>query len=60
MTLISPVFVWVLLARISGVPMLEARADRKWGGETAYEAYKARTPVLVPRVTRLSRRGNAP
>ncbi|MCY3810965.1 MAG: DUF1295 domain-containing protein [Gammaproteobacteria bacterium] len=60
MTLISPVFVWVLLVRISGVPMLEARADRKWGAEPAYQAYKARTPALVPSVTRLVRRGNAP
>lgn len=60
LTLVSPVFVWALLMRISGVPMLEARADRKWGGEPAYEAYKARTPVLMPSVTRLFRRGNAP
>lgn len=60
LTLVSPVFVWALLMRISGVPMLEARADRKWGGEPAYEAYKAETPVLIPSVTRLLRRGNAP
>ncbi|MCY4015105.1 MAG: DUF1295 domain-containing protein [Gammaproteobacteria bacterium] len=60
LTLVSPVFVWALLARISGVPMLEARADRKWGGEPAYEAYKAQTPVLIPSVVRLFRRGEAP
>lgn len=48
-TLISPIFVIVLLMRISGVPMLEAKADKKWGGQPAYEAYKANTPVLVPR-----------
>lgn len=60
LTLVSPVFVWALLVRISGVPMLEARADRKWGGEPVYQAYKTRTPVLVPSVTRLLRRGNAP
>ncbi len=47
-TLISPVFVTVLLTRISGVPILERRADEKWGGEEDYEAYKARTPVLIP------------
>ena len=45
----SPVFVTLLLTRVSGVPLLEARADERWGGEPAYEAYKARTPVLVPR-----------
>jgi steroid 5-alpha reductase family enzyme len=47
-TLISPVFVALLITRISGVPMLEKRADEKWGGQEEYEAYKARTPVLIP------------
>jgi len=48
-TLISPIFVTLLLTRISGVPMLEKRADDKWGGQADYEAYKARTSVLIPR-----------
>jgi steroid 5-alpha reductase family enzyme len=48
LTLISPVFITILLTRISGIPMLETRADEKWGGQTDYEAYKARTSVLVP------------
>ncbi|MGE5375798.1 MAG: DUF1295 domain-containing protein [Bacteroidota bacterium] len=48
-TLISPVFVAVLLTRISGVPLLEAYADKKWGGQPDYEAYKADTPILLPR-----------
>ena len=48
-TLISPIFVTLLLTRISGVPMLEKRADEKWGGQEDYEAYKARTPVLILR-----------
>jgi steroid 5-alpha reductase family enzyme len=52
LTLISPVFVTVLLTRVSGVPLLEERADARWGGEEDYEAYKARTPVLVPRPPR--------
>ena len=47
--LISPLFVALLLTRISGVPMLEQRADEKWGGQEDYEAYKANTPVLIPR-----------
>ena len=49
-TLVSPVFVTLLLTRISGVPMLERRADEKWGGQEDYEAYKKRTPVLIPRL----------
>ena len=52
-TLVSPVFVWLLLTRVSGIPLLEAQADRKWGADPAYRAYKARTPVLVPRIGRL-------
>jgi steroid 5-alpha reductase family enzyme len=47
-TLISPLFVILLLTRVSGIPMLEKRADEKWGGQADYEAYKARTSVLVP------------
>jgi len=47
-SLISPVFITVLLTRISGVPLLEKRADEKWGGQEDYETYKANTPVLIP------------
>lgn len=46
--LLSPVFVIVLLMKGSGVPLLEEAADKRWGGQVEYEAYKARTPVLVP------------
>jgi len=45
-TLISPLFVYLLLTRISGVPLLESRAKKKWGDDAAYQEYKARTPVL--------------
>ena len=45
-TLVSPVFVYVLLTRISGIPLLESRSDAKWGDAPGYQAYKARTPVL--------------
>ncbi len=48
-TLLSPVFVYVLLTRISGIPMLEASAERRWGDDPDYQAYKAATPVLIPR-----------
>ncbi len=48
-TLISPLFVILLLTRVSGVPLLEKSADKKWGGQDDYEVYKARTSVLVLR-----------
>jgi steroid 5-alpha reductase family enzyme len=49
LTLISPVFVWALLTRISGIPLLDAIARRRWGKEPEYQAYLSRTPALVPR-----------
>ncbi len=48
--LISPVFVTLLLTRVSGIPMLEAKADKKWGGQADYEDYKANTPILIPKL----------
>ena len=48
--LISPIFVTLLLTKVSGVPLLEKKADEKWGGQPDYEAYKKRTPVLIPRL----------
>jgi steroid 5-alpha reductase family enzyme len=46
--LISPVFVTLLLTRVSGVPLLEKKADQKWDGQIEYEIYKKQTPVLIP------------
>jgi steroid 5-alpha reductase family enzyme len=51
-TMISPAFVALLLTRISGIPILEKRADDRWGGDPDYERYKERTPVLIPRPPR--------
>lgn len=48
-TLISPIFVTFLLTRVSGVPMLEARSDKEWGDDPAYQAYRDKTPVLLPK-----------
>ena len=48
-TLISPLFVWVLLTRISGVRMLEAHGKKKWGDDPAYQVYRSQTPALWPR-----------
>ncbi|MGZ0214919.1 MAG: DUF1295 domain-containing protein, partial [Acidimicrobiales bacterium] len=47
-TLVSPLFVWLLLTKISGIPMLEKKADRRWKNDLEYERYKASTPVLFP------------
>ena len=49
-TLISPVFVYILLSRISGVPLIEARGRKKWGEDPDYQRYLEKTPVLFPRL----------
>jgi len=47
-TLISPIFIVVLLTNMSGINLLEASADKKWGDLEEYQNYKSRTPVLIP------------
>jgi len=47
LTLISPVFTYLLLVYVSGVRMLEARADKKWGQDEDYVKYKSKTSVLM-------------
>lgn len=48
-TLISPFFVIFLLTQVSGVPMLEARAEKQWGDDENYRAYKRATPAVILR-----------
>ena len=50
--LISPVFVTLLLTRVSGIPMLEARAQKRWGDDEDFQAYTRNTSVLIPRPPR--------
>ncbi len=52
LTLISPLFVYLLLTRVSGVPLLERKAERRWGHDPAWRAYRENTPLLVPRLWR--------
>ena len=49
LTLVSPLFVFLLLTRISGVNLLEAQGRKRWGDDPDYQDYCKRTPVLVPR-----------
>ena len=46
-TLISPLFVTVLLTFVSGMRMLEYRANKTWGDDPDYQVYKLRTPGLM-------------
>ena len=45
---LSPLYITTLLVFISGVPILERRADERWGDNPAYRLYKENTSVLVP------------
>ena len=47
-TLVSPVFVYLLLTKISGLPFLEEKAEKKWGNDEDYLEYKNNTPILIP------------
>ncbi len=47
---ISPVFVYLLLTRISGIPLLDRRALAKWGDDPEYQKYRENTPALFFRL----------
>ncbi|KAM3933113.1 uncharacterized protein RB166_000998 [Leptodactylus fuscus] len=48
LSVISPIFVWFLLNYVSGIPILERQAMKRWGEDPAYKSYMQRTPVLWP------------
>ena len=51
-TLISPVFVYILLTRMSGINLLERIADERYGELEEYQRYKRNTPVLFPKLSK--------
>lgn len=46
--IIGPITITYLLLKVTGIPTLEASANRKWGSEPAYQAYVQRTNRLLP------------
>ena len=44
----SPVFVYILLTKVSGIPILDRRALAKWEHDPEYQKYRDRVPVLFP------------
>ena len=46
-TLISPIFVYLLLTRVSGIPTLDRLAKQKWGSDSDYTAYVQATSKLM-------------
>jgi steroid 5-alpha reductase family enzyme len=46
--LISPIFLFLMLRFVSGVPILERSADKRWGQDPAYKDYKSSSNLLLP------------
>lgn len=49
LVVMSPIFVTLLLTRISGINLLDGIAKKRWGDNPDYQAYVRNTPVLFPR-----------
>ncbi len=47
-TLLAPLLIGLQLTFVSGVPLLDARARKRWGEDAAYRRYRERTPMLLP------------
>tara|TARA_X000001036_G_scaffold237212_2_gene221300 strand:+ start:2421 stop:3275 length:855 start_codon:yes stop_codon:yes gene_type:complete len=47
-TIISPIFVYLLLSKGTGINILEEYAEKKWGDLDEYKQYKKNTPILFP------------
>lgn len=46
--LVSPLFVFFLLTKVSGIPILRRRADERWGKDPEYQSYVKNTSLLIP------------
>lgn len=45
---ISPLFIFLMIRFVSGVPKLEKSAEQKWGSDPAYKKYKSKTGLILP------------
>jgi len=50
---LSPAFVSSLLLFVSGVPLAEKRADKRFGDDPQYQEYKKSTPLIIPDLTKV-------
>ncbi len=53
LSIVSPIFVYILLTRMSGINMLEKIADERYGNLNSYIEYKNNTPILIPNIFKL-------
>ncbi|PNT74249.1 uncharacterized protein LOC100830682 [Brachypodium distachyon] len=48
LVILGPIFLTLLLLFVSGIPLLEASADKRFGRSEEYHAYKKSTSPLIP------------
>jgi steroid 5-alpha reductase family enzyme len=48
MAWISPLTTWILLMKVSGVPLLEKKGEKEWGQLPEYQWYMKHTPCIFP------------
>jgi len=53
---VSPVFTYLLLRYVSGVPLLQKYARKKWGNDPAWRKYSESTPYLFFRLPKSSKK----
>lgn len=46
--LLSPIFVTILLTKVSGIPLLQQQGEERWGDERDYRDYRENTSLLIP------------
>ena len=49
-SLLSPLFVYLLLTKVSGIPILEAQAEKNWGKQKDYQIYKKKHSSVISQV----------
>jgi len=49
--LLCPLSSMMFLGFISGIPILESQAKRRWSRDPAYQRYQAQTPLIIPYVS---------
>ena len=52
LSILSPTFVYLMITRKTGIPLLERYGKRKWGHLGHYQGYIRKVPVLVPSLFR--------
>jgi len=46
--IIGPLYIALLIIFVSGIPLLEKAADKRWGEDENYRRYKKKTSSLIP------------